>query len=192
MLLAAMTTQGWEPGPGDPSIAGWIVFIGYLCVAVFAWRAGRRDAAQGNDPFLWRVLAGASVLLAANKQLDLHNAVASFGRSFAQAEGWYGQRRAVQLAFVILVGLAGGVAIAAALRHTQAQWRRHRLTLTGMILLIAFVFIRAASFHHLDTLFGMEWDMWRVPSVLEIVGVALLVTATRHAARSPVPRSPET
>lgn len=185
ILFSAMTIRGWEPGPGDPSPIGWVIFAGYLLVAALAWRAGRREAAAGLDPLLWRVLGIVSVLLALNKQLDLHNAITAYGRNLAKSEGWYLQRRPVQLVFVCLV-IAGGVAaVLWALRRTGEQWRRHRLTFAGMIVLVAFVAIRAASFHHLDIVFGLELGGFRLHALMELTGIALLAAAALHASRRP-------
>lgn len=183
VFLAAWTTHGWRPGPGDPSIAGWIIFAAYLAVAVLAWRAARADAARGRDPFLWRVLACACVFLAVNKQLDLHNAVTSVGRRIARAEGWYQQRRTVQLVLVVGIALAGVAGLVWAFRRAGSDWRRHRLTFAGLILLVAFIGIRAASFHHLDGLLRQEVGGFRLHALIEFAGIVLLFASALRASR---------
>lgn len=187
MLLAAMTTQGWVPGPGDPTPVAWIIFAGYLAVALLAWRAAGRDAARAVDPFLWRALAGACAALAINKQLDLHNAITAFGRQLARSEGWYDQRRIVQLGLLAALALAGAAALAWTFRRTGSEWRRHRLTWAGVILLVIFIGMRAASFHHLDTLLHIQLGGFRLHAVIEFGGICLLFLSALHTFRSPVP-----
>jgi hypothetical protein len=187
MFIAAMTTRGWTPGPGDPTLMGWVIFFGYLAVALLAWRAARLEASQGLDPFLWRALAVACVVLALNKQLDLHNAITAFGRQLARTEGWYRQRRTVQLGGLVCLALAGGAALAWVFRRTGSEWRRHRLTWAGLILLVIFMGMRAASFHHLDKVLRLELGGFRLHAVIEFVGICLLFLSARHAARYPAP-----
>jgi len=185
MFIAAMTTYGWKPGPGDPSLAGWVIFGGYLAVALVAWRAARVDAARGQDPFLWRALTVACVLLALNKQLDLHNAITAVGRQLARSEGWYGERRHVQLLLLVVLALAGGAGLAWVLRRTGPQWRRHRLTWAGIVLLVTFIGIRAASFHHLDELLRVELGGFRLHAVIEFGGICLLFLSALRTAHRP-------
>lgn len=184
VLVAAMTTYGWEPGPGDPSKAGWIIFASYLVVSAFLWHTARREQAAGQDTFLWRVLAVACLVLAINKQLDLHNAITSLGRNLARAEGWYEQRRNFQLGLILAVLAAGGLAIWWTVRRLGANRQRHRLTLAGMITLIGFIALRAASFHHLDALLRMEYGTVRLHAVIEFSGICFLFLAAWQAARS--------
>jgi len=188
MLLAAMTNYGWRPGPGDPSFAGWVIFGSYLAVAFLALRAARLEAARGLNPLIWRVLAAGCVLLALNKQLDLHNAITAFGRGLARSEGWYRQRRNVQLALLVCFGLTSLAALGWTFRRTGAEWRRHRLTGAGMIFLITFIGVRAASFHHLDALLRVEFGGIRLHAAIEFAGICLLFVSAWHAARAPATR----
>jgi hypothetical protein len=184
--LAALTAYGWEPGPGDPSFAGWAIFTSYLVVAFFLWRTGRSEKSRGQNPLLWYQLAGGCLFLALNKQLDLHNAVTAIGRNLARQEGWYENRRAVQLVFIVflLAGLAG--AVWWTLRHLGSGWKRHRLTLAGMLVLFGFIALRAASFHHLDSALRVEFATVRLHAVIELTGIWLLFFAARRTARQPV------
>jgi len=187
-----MTNKGWEPGPGDPTIAGWIIFAGYLIVAAFAWRTARWESARGQDPFLWRALSIACVALALNKQLDLHNAITCLGRNLARSEGWYRQRHSVQLGLIVsIVGMAA-VSFWLVLRRLGPAWRRHRLTLAGMIALLTLILIRAASFHHLDRFLRVDFGGIRFHAILEFTGICLLFLGALRAARdSSTPKAPD-
>jgi len=184
MLLAAMTTHGWRPGPGDPNLAGWIIFAGYLAVALMAWRAARREANRGLDPTLWRALAVACVGLALNKQLDLHNAITAIGRQMARSQGWYAHRRAAQLALLAALAVAAGLALGWVFRRTSRDWRRHRLTWAGLILLVTLIGMRAASFHHLDQVLGVEFGGFRLHALIEFGGICFLFVSAWRAAQA--------
>lgn len=185
-LLAAMTNYGWEPGPGDPSPAGWTIFFSYLIVTFYLWRTTLREKAAGRDPFLWRILYIGCFALALNKQLDLHNAITAVGRAMARSEGWYEQRRPIQLGMIVLVGLACVGVLAFILRRLGPNWRRHRLTLAGLVLLLGFIALRAASFHHVDWFLREEYiPTVRLHAIIEFTGIWLLFLAAWRAARNP-------
>ena len=71
----------WRPGIGDPTAVGWATVVFYL------------------------------VALGLNKQLDLQSLLTAVGRDIAVAQGWYAQRKGVQLVFVAVVALVGMGAI---------------------------------------------------------------------------------
>jgi arginine exporter protein ArgO len=62
-------------------------------------------------------------------------------------------------------------------------WRRYRLAFVGIIYLCAFVIIRAASFHHIDTLlYHLPFASYWVNTFLELGGNAILGYAAYRAA----------
>lgn len=178
---------GWSPGIGDPTVAGWVTVALYLaaaalCLGLALRVAGRREAV------LWRSLAVAFLLLGVNKQLDVQSALTEIGRMAARAEGWYAYRRPVQAVFVALVtglGLLVARALWAEARHAP---RATRLAVVGAVLVIAFVVVRAASFHHVDSLLRLRWLGLRTNWVLEMGGIAVVIAAalrrTREAGRA--------
>jgi hypothetical protein len=184
-LLAAMTSHGWQPGPGDPTLAGWVIFAGYLAVALLAWRAARREATRGMDPFLWRALAIVCALLALNKQLDLSNAVTAYGRQVARTGGWYEQRRVAQLGLLAGLALGGGAALVWAFRRQGAEWRRHRLTWAGLVFLVTFAGVRAVSFHYVDAVLRLGAGDFRLNAMIELAAIGLLLLSAVRAARAP-------
>ena len=179
----------WTPGIGDPSIGGWITVVFYFLAMVSCWATSRNPEIKER-----RVWAAISILflgLGINKQLDLQSALTEFGRVLAVEQGWYGQRQSVQLEFIILVAIICVSAIVTLLilaRHAPfPTW----VALLGATLVIAFVLIRAASFHHIDrfigtTVLGFRWN-W----ILEMGGISVVFFASRwrlHYSRSHRPR----
>ena len=176
-----MKEFNWTPGIGDPTPIGWLTVALYLVTAVVCWRIARRlrdpGAATGSEAPVWAAIAILFLALGINKQLDLQSALTEIGRVLAHAQGWYDRRGYVQLVFVIAVGV---VCIFAAMvflflirRAPAVTW----LAALGTILVLAFVAIRAASFHHFDefigtTVLGLRWN-W----VLEIGGILIVLVA---------------
>jgi hypothetical protein len=176
----------WSPGIGDPTPMGWLTVVLYLVTAAAAWRVARRlRDTNGNftsEALFWGTIAILFLALGINKQLDLQSALTEIGRVLARTQGWYPQRYVVQVAFVAVIGVASLSAAAVLLvllrRAPAPAW----LALAGTVLVMLFVTIRAASFHHIDrligtTVLGLRWN-W----ILEIGGILIVLVATRRRA----------
>jgi hypothetical protein len=190
----------WSPGIGDPTPMGWLTVAAYFGASVGCLSARRRCArAQGAlERRAARLWLGLGVLLAAlgiNKQLDLQTALTELGRTLALSEGWYERRREVQVDFiggVALTALALGLGLAFAAR---GQLHRFAAALAGAVFLLAFVLVRASSFHHVDLLIHTELLGLQMNWLLELSGIALIgLAAARDRSRialQPEPRRPE-
>jgi hypothetical protein len=101
------------------------------------------------------------------------------GRVVAHLQGWYEQRRSIQLDFI---GLVAATCVTVAI--TLLIWMRRApiptwLALMGTILVFGYVLIRAASFHHIDrfigeSILGLRWNQ-----VIEISGISLVLIASQ-------------
>lgn len=145
----------WSPKIGDANVTGWLTVLSYLLTGGLCLAVWRRMRGQGAGRF-WAILALLLLALAVNKQLDLQSAITAMGKCLARAQGWYGQRHVVQLAF--LAAIAGGsvAVILISLWRLRQQLRRHVIALLGVVILLAFVMARALSFHHIDRLLGVS------------------------------------
>ena len=168
------TVEGaWHPGIGDPTSMGWITVAGYALAAWSCWRAGRAQARTKPDSsrHFWWLLTLGLVALGVNKQLDLQTWLTETGRQLARAQGWYGQRHAAQIGLIFAVAAAG---VAGALTMFRLAWpmsKGRSCAGVGLAFLLAFVLMRASSFHHVDaflasTAFGLRWN-W----ILELSGM---------------------
>lgn len=180
LSILAATEQGqWRPGIGDPTPLGWFTVVAYLAAALACGAAAiaeRRAVRRGEPaiPGLWLVLAGLMLFLGINKQLDLQTLFGTIGRQIAREQGWYGQRRQVQAAFIAGLGLGGLALLAGLAWWIRRLWRRCLLALAGVVFLFAFVLIRASSFHHVDALLGSTALGIRWNAILELGGIALV------------------
>jgi hypothetical protein len=178
----------WSPGIGDPTIGGWITTFLYFATVVQMWRVMRRIDRTSFEWAVWRLLLVCMLALGINKQLDLQTAFTEAGRILAHDQGWYDNRWEVQKLFIAALcgaAVAGCIAIAVMAYFLP---RSARLALCGLVVLTAFVLIRASSFHHVDILLGMQTMGLRFNWILEIGGILLVLFAGswRLAARPAV------
>lgn len=160
----------WHPGIGDPTPVGWITVVAYGLSAALCWRCARRLPA----PVFWWGITAALLFLGLNKQLDLQTWFTQLGRDLAKRDGWYEQRHHYQMAFIAVMGgvfLAAALAIALALR---GHWLAYLRVWGGMALLLFFIVVRAASFHHVDALLMSDIGGMRLNWVFELGALSLI------------------
>ena len=166
----------------DQGPLAWFIVAGYVIAALLALRAG--SAAAGRERSLWLGTAVALLLLGINKQLDLQTDLTDIARAAAHSEGWYGWRRDVQGLFLVLMAF-GTIGIAMLLwRWLRKVTASAKVAAMGLLILLAFIFLRAASFHHIDywvtiPVAGMRSGWW-----LELVGIAVIGSAAACRSRS--------
>ena len=172
----------WRPGIGDPTIGGWVTVILYILACLSCWRTTGavrlREQVVGQESQAWLAIAALFALLGVNKQLDLQSALTEIGRVLAYSEGWYGQRQTVQVAFILCVAVLCVVATLVLLFWARRSPFQTWLALIGSTVVLGFVLIRAASFHHIDRfiggrILGFKWN-W----VLEVSGIAIVLLAS--------------
>jgi hypothetical protein len=171
-----MTEFSWRPGIGDPTLGGWVTVALYFVAVFCTWRTANYPYAMG-EVRVWRAISLMFVALGINKQLDLQTAVTEVGRIIALSQGWYGERQIVQVWFIIGVAMVCtliALVLLVFIRNSPAPtW----LALLGTTIVLAFVLIRAASFHHIDRFIGdriagLKWN-W----VLEMGGINIVIIA---------------
>lgn len=175
----------WRPGIGDPSVMGWLTVFAYVLAALLCAGAARAVVQGVSDGVplderrrrlrrFWWGLTVAMLLLAVNKQLDLQTWMTELGKDLAVAQGWYASRREVQGLFVKVVAFLA-LALACVLSFRMRRFLRYTLwPLLGIVALLAFIIIRAASFHHLDLLLKKELLGIQTNWVFELSGIALV------------------
>jgi hypothetical protein len=184
----------WTPGIGDPTFVGWLTVVLYFAASISCWRSGQKvelnDSDGVNERRAWRFVAVLFLALGINKQLDLQTALTEAGRVVAHMQGWYDHRQSVQIVFIAIVALT-----CMTLAIMLLIWMRRApfptlLAVLGTTLVLGYVLIRAASFHHIDrfigqSILGLRWN-W----VIEISGISLVLVAgiwrqMRRPTRSP-------
>lgn len=172
----------WTPGIGDPTIGGWLTVALYVLAVWSTWKTGN-SIWQPREFSLWRALSVLFIALGINKQLDLQTALTELGRVIAFDQGWYEQRQTVQVWFIAGVAV---ICLVLALLLILLAYDAPFSTLVaslGAAVVLAFVLIRAASFHHIDRfiggyVLGLKWN-W----VLEMGGISIVLVGSEWRRR---------
>lgn len=168
----------WRPTIGDPSVMGWFTVGAYAaCAALAFWAARPHPGDDRRSVFFWGAVGLLMALLAINKQLDLQSLLTEIGRQIARHQGWMEQRRSVQAWFIAgfsLLAAAGFLGFVFLMR----QWfRRFMLAFIGLFVLLSFIIIRAASFHHVDRFLDVRILHLRMNWILELSGISIVLAA---------------
>jgi len=199
----------WNFGFHDNDAAGWLITASYLVTAVLCFAAGRaaahraggaarsrydRDAEASCEEVrrritdrvqvFWYILAVVLVLLGVNKQLNLQSLLTVVGRNVAKAGGWYARRREVQEDFLIGLAVAGAATLAFFGWLIRRAFLRQVFALAGVLTLVCFVVLRAASIEHVDQMLGLDMGGVQVHFLLEFGGILIIaMTAAVNIAR---------
>jgi len=177
----------WSPAIGDPSVMGWLTVLMYFYAAHRCFRLARGRAVKlvDREATVWWLFTLALAALGINKQLDLQTALTEIGRILAHEQGWYEERRAVQAGFIGVVGLLGVVSGAGLILLTKRLPAATRAAMAGGVSLVAFIAVRAASFHHVDRLIGRRLFGMKFNWVIEIGSISIILAATYFRALGP-------
>lgn len=180
----------WSPGIGDDSVGGWLTVLLYLVAAWQVWQLLRRQhriqpPVDREESWFWKILLLGLVALGINKQLDLQSAFTELGRIVADRQGWYAERRQVQAAFIAGIAILGLTLIAATAYLISGAPAATQWALVGSAGLVAFVIVRATSFHHVDELLGGRLSGLPINWVLEMGALLLIVLCTRRRRGKP-------
>jgi hypothetical protein len=175
----------WTPGMGDPTVGGWLSVAAYFGAGIVCARAAARversaPSAEGmspNDRYFWVGACCFFMLLGLNKQLDLQSLLTEFGRAAAKSQNWYEERQRYRTAFVGVMTFAGALVLSSLAWHMRRSSPAVKLALAGLAVTFAFVVVRAASFHHLDSWFGAPVLGTTWNHVFELAGIVIVATA---------------
>lgn len=162
---------------------GWVTVAAYAITFAACVMCQRRvhDAAQRR---FWLATALVMLMLGINKQLDLQTWFTEVGRDLAIAHGWYERRRTVQALFIAGLGLLAVAGWAWLSTCLQTLDRHAKSAAFGLLLLCAFVILRAASFHHVDRLIGLRFDVVSLNAALELSGIAWICLSALQRLRA--------
>ena len=186
-FFPAMTEIKWRPGIGDPTAMGWITVAAYLAVWWMTCRASLAGAriheakSLGEHKLYWLFLAVAFLFLAINKQIDLQSLFTELARDLVQSLDLYDRRRELQQVFIVSVLVAGASCVAWSFWYTRRSPRYYFLANLGLVYLLAFIVVRAASFHNVDRLLGVTVLGIKMNWFFELGGIACVGVAARQA-----------
>lgn len=176
----------WSPEIGDPTPMGWITVAFYFVTAILVLRKAIVLRKNRTDFKFWSVLAIFLFALGVNKQLDLQSFFTEVGRVIAKKNGWYEGRRSVQFLFVIIFGAAAFAVIVTVWLMLRKKWRLYLIPLTGFLVLVSFIVIRAASFHHFDVFLKRRFFGAKMNWILELGGTGILFYSSLVKSKSQI------
>ena len=167
----------------DPTIGGgWLIVLIYFFVSLSCWRLARKlalkHASASNEHRVWQGIAALFFVLCVSKQLGLETALTDAGRNLALSEGWYKQRQDVQLAVIVLVIVSCIFAGTILLMRMRNAPRSTLFALVGATFVVAYLMVRAISFHPVDQfmgeqILGLHWS-W----LLQMGGIGMVLMAS--------------
>jgi hypothetical protein len=171
----------WQPALGDPTVIGWLICLSYFfacLISLQVYLTGEHvfDKKVLHQKRLWLAIAVSMLLLGLNKQLDLQTLFTEVLRIVFLDLELYENRRIYQKSFIFTILLCSG-AIAAWLIYVYRNVvTKNLLAITGICFLMAYIIMRASSFHHMDYLtnisvFGVKFN-WLV----EVTGIFLIIS----------------
>ena len=173
----------WVPSISDPTIIGWVTVAVYFIVAIICLKAtfiSKLDKNQNKSNqeksiknFLL-FLTFFLIALGINKQLDLQTLLTQIGKNIAIEQGWYKDRRLVQVGFIIFIGLVGVSSLIILIRIYRNTCSSVKIALTGCIILFSFILIRASSFHHMDIFINIKIIATRINSIFELGSLLII------------------
>lgn len=179
-ITASIVNVELKLGSSDPTIMEWLTAAAFIVAALLC--GAYALCAESTTPShklrrhraFWWSLAVILLLLGINKQLDLQSWLTAAGRQMARNQGWYSHRRNLQILFVASFTSVGFVIVMLAgwkMRHT---WRQSWLALLGVMALMAFVIVRASSFHYLDQILILQPAGFSLRTILELGGIGCI------------------
>ena len=186
--LQSCVADRWTPQIGDPNLTGWLTVLAYAACMVLAALVWRRSP-KGAERAFWGVLALLMAALAVNKQLDLQSALTATGRCIAKMQGWYEDRRGVQVLFIEGVLIVAVLALIFGLYRMRKDIRRNGVAIIGLHVVVGFVAVRAVGFHHFDTLINTRVMDVRFNFIFENSGLVLIALNAVTLLMQPVRRA---
>ena len=166
----------WVPSIGDPTIIGWVTVVTYFIVAIICLKAAFTSSSEKSIKNFWLFLTLCLIALAINKQLDIQSLFTQIAKDTAISQGWYKDRRLVQIGFIILIGLLGITALTIIIRTYRNTSSSVKIALAGCVILFVFILVRASSFHHMDIFINMKFAGVKMNWLLELGGLTIIGT----------------
>lgn len=170
----------WTPSIGDPTLMDWFTVVFYFLTSILAFVTSYKCRYLEADFRFWIFLAIFLLLLGINKQLDIQSLFTEIGRFIAKKQGWYNDRRHFQAVFVIIFFIFSLSSIILIWWMLRKEWRKFLFPLTGLLILISFIVIRAASFHHVDRFLKSGPSGVRMNWILELSGIGWLMISAAY------------
>ncbi len=167
--------QDWSEIWGDPLITGSVAMISYLVTGLLVFWTAKQ--LLGRERILWMICAGLLIFQVMNTPLDLHAFVWTTGRCLAHIQGWYNERRAIQIILAAGVLIVAGLLFLAGLIFFRKSLKSSFVLLTGVGLALGLTVIKGISFHDFARTLNIAVGPFRIADLIELLGVAIAALA---------------
>lgn len=188
-MLTVISMGPWKPGIGDPTVLGWVTTVGYLIAAglcgAYALRARkttheenivhRPSSFRPSSSAFWWSLAVFMLLMGFNKQLDLQVLVLQVARQISKEQGWFAERDAVRKGIILGFAFMSLILLVWLGWACRRVWRRYILAVSGIVLLVIFVLIRASG--NRLVILGYQPGRFPMYSILEVGGIVCVAVS---------------
>lgn len=173
----------WSFTIGDPSFVGWFTVFVYLFCSIlsffvfinandlFHWEKAKKQKA------FWFSIMLVMLFLSINKQLDIQSYATAIARYHALKHGWYEQRHGYQQLFIKIIGICSASAVGLLALYFIDVIKDNFLAILGLGSLLAFITIRASSFHHVDAFISSEILNLKMNWIIELSAISLICFA---------------
>jgi hypothetical protein len=192
LFLDALEHGYWAKHRGDPTVLGWGITILYgLAALTCLYCTGLLDTKRSPPiselhAWFWWMIVVILVLVGVNKQLDLQMLLADIGRTYSKSQGWYDQRRPIQIRVLALgacVGMAGLLRVGYKLKRApKSTW----FALWGVIFLGVNILIHMVSLHSIEHLLmssGMGVSIENALEIMTLVWIIISAMIFNHTQR---------
>lgn len=167
--------RDWWDFAGDPWVSGTVFMAAYALTAFLIFRAAR--LCWDREYGFWRLCGWLMTFQVANTHLDLHGIVFTTGRCLSRAQGWYENRREVQM--LVLAGLTL-VVLAILLVVLIVYFRNifgNMLLSLGVVTALGFTVVKAINLHGLEAYYAGQYGPFRGADLIELSGIGLAFLA---------------
>lgn len=173
------TAVDWYPTIGDPSFMGWFTVFVYFVTFILSLKVIlvskyifiEQEKVQKQ---FWVIISCVMFLLCINKQLDLQSLFTASGRYILREYGFYDYKHTLQVLFITSIFLIGFVMSLFIIKKLYQVLKKEILAIVGIVFLLMFIFIRASSFHNMDSLIGYSLLGFKMNWILELTGIILV------------------
>jgi hypothetical protein len=178
-----IATEVWQSAIDQVSWNHGLIATAYLGAAWLCLLNGHISQVARQPHAAWYFAGIVLCLLSANTVLHADLFVTHFIRASAKLQGWYGARRTLQYAAVIVLALV--VMLSASwLRRVFAASDVSSETVTfGLAALLLLFALRVVSAHGTDALLNWRLIGLSVGRLLELAGIGLVVHGARRSLR---------
>jgi hypothetical protein len=157
-------------GIGDLTFWGWTTTFAFVFAALLCLVYAFFPTPHKGHRLFWITLGLALLVLGMNRQIDLQWLLHEIGKEMAEAQGWSSKRRVVEIVLVAGFMVATVLLLMFVWRAAHRVWQRRWLAFCGIVLLVAFVVLRAMRIHEVYALFNLEPPGRWLRTILECGG----------------------